>query len=256
MGSVSAREVGSHLLGHLRREPRPTVVHGQQDRAQPQPVVQLALDQVDGPDQLRHPLERVVLTLDRNQDLVGRHQCVQGEQTERRRAVDEDVVRGVLRQVGAERPEQPVLPRHHGHQLDLGAGQVDGGRQHGEIRAPRLSRPRGRRADRPRSAPRTSPGCRPNGRRRARSRRCPADRGRSPAPRVRRGRARSPGSPRWWSCRRRPSGWPRRRSGSPGERAGALAMFHVKHRRARPRGRGAAAPRPRRSGPVGDRWPA
>ena len=51
-GQRLRREVRPHLLGHLRRQPRPTVVHGQQDRSQPQPVVQLALDQVDGPHQL------------------------------------------------------------------------------------------------------------------------------------------------------------------------------------------------------------
>ena len=48
---------------------------------------------------------------------------------------------------------------------------------------------------------------------RARSRRCPGDRDRPPAPRVRPAPGRPPGSPHWWSCRRRPSGWPRRRPG-------------------------------------------
>ena len=65
------------------------------------------------------------------------------------------------------------------------------------------------------------------------------------------GRARSPGSPPWWSSRRRPSGWPRRRCGSPGERAAGSAVFHVKHRPF-PRARGAGVPRRRRSGPAGD----
>ena len=84
-------------------------------------------------------------------------------------------------------------------------------------------------------------------------------RGRSPAPRGRPAPEPRQGSPSWWSCRRRLSGWPRRRRGcSPGlEGKHPERLFHVKRpdRRAR-----AAGPRtrPRRTWPAGDpagaRW--
>ena len=60
----------SHLVGHLRGEPGPGVEHGQQHGAQLEVVVQLPLDQIDGPHQLGDALQGVVLALDGNQDLV------------------------------------------------------------------------------------------------------------------------------------------------------------------------------------------
>ena len=55
-----------------------------------------ALDQVDGADELTDALEGVVLTLDGDQDLARCHQPVQGDQPERGRAVEEDVVHRIL----------------------------------------------------------------------------------------------------------------------------------------------------------------
>ncbi len=57
--------------------------------------------------------------------LGGGDERVDGEQTEARRAVDEDVVEVGLAQVVGQRPSEPHLPRHHGDQLDLRTGQVD-----------------------------------------------------------------------------------------------------------------------------------
>ena len=79
--------------------------------------------------------------LDRDQHLGAGHQRVQGQQAERRRAVDEDVVEAVLAGlrrgadpgVGGERLAQPALPGHHADQLDLRAGQVDRRRHHVQV---------------------------------------------------------------------------------------------------------------------------
>ncbi len=49
--------------------------------------------------------QRVVLALDRDQDLLRRAERVDREQAERRRAVDEDVVE--LLRVALDRPGQP-----------------------------------------------------------------------------------------------------------------------------------------------------
>ena len=126
-------EVTAHLVGDGRREPGAAVVHGQQHGADPQPRVEVGAHQLDRLQQLTHALEGVVLGLDRQQQLLGRHQRVQRQQPQGRRAVDEHVVEAVLAVTGhpvpaEDRLAEPVLAGHDADQLDLGAGQVDGGR--------------------------------------------------------------------------------------------------------------------------------
>ena len=82
--------------------------------------VEVRLHQLDVAQQLAETLEGVVLALDRDEHLVGGGQAVDGEQAERRRAVDEDEV--VVAAHGLERPPQLELPAERGHELDLGAG--------------------------------------------------------------------------------------------------------------------------------------
>ena len=102
--------------------------------------VEVGLDQLDVLQQLGQSLERVVLALDRDQHLVGGDERVDGEQPQARRAVDEDVVQPGARRsvalaaVGLQGPQQPVLPGHQRHQLDLGAGQVQGRRRAEQVR--------------------------------------------------------------------------------------------------------------------------
>jgi hypothetical protein len=88
--------------------------------------VQVRADELDVAQQLGESLQRVVLALDRDQHLLASHQSVDRQQPQRGRAVDEDVVHRVL--VDRERALQPALPGHHGDELDLGAGEVDGRR--------------------------------------------------------------------------------------------------------------------------------
>lgn len=87
--------------------------------------VEVPPNEVDVPQQLPQSLERVVLALDRNQYLGARDQGIDRQQTERRRAVDEDVVQRLL--IRLNRPLQSTLPRHQRHQLDLRTGEIDGG---------------------------------------------------------------------------------------------------------------------------------
>ena len=89
---------------------------------------------LDGVEELAHPPVGERLALQRDEDRAGRSQAVDGEHTERRRAVDEHHV--VLVENGLERPGQDVLAPGPGQQVDLGAGQVDGGRHHGETGNP------------------------------------------------------------------------------------------------------------------------
>ena len=66
------REVLAHLFGDLLREARAAVVHGQQDRGEAQPRVEVLLDHPDRAEQLAEALERVVLALDRDEQLAAR----------------------------------------------------------------------------------------------------------------------------------------------------------------------------------------
>ena len=66
------REVLAHLFGDLLREAGAAVVHRQQDRGEAQPRVEVLLDHPHGAEQLAEALERVVLALDRDEQLAAR----------------------------------------------------------------------------------------------------------------------------------------------------------------------------------------
>jgi hypothetical protein len=125
----------AHLAGDLVGELGAAVVHRQQDRRDVQARVEVGAHEVDVAQQLAEALQRVVLALDRDQHLVRRDERVDRQQPERRRAVDEHVIHVEL--VERRRREglpQPVLPGHHADELDLCAGQVDGGRDAEQVR--------------------------------------------------------------------------------------------------------------------------
>lgn len=62
-------EVAADLIGDLGREPGAPVVHGEQNRRDMELGVEMAPHQIDVPQQLSQPLQRVVLALDRDQHL-------------------------------------------------------------------------------------------------------------------------------------------------------------------------------------------
>jgi hypothetical protein len=96
------------LLDDLQGQARSAVVHGEDDPTDPELRVQVGADQLDVAKQLSQAFERVVLALDRDQELVGRGEGVHGEQPERRRTVNEDRV--VLVVDRFERTAKPGLP--------------------------------------------------------------------------------------------------------------------------------------------------
>ncbi len=81
--------------------------------------------------ELAQSLECVVLALDRDEDLAGRGKGVHGDQSERGRAVDEDVVEVVDDRL--DRPPQFEFPAEGRHELDLRTRQCDGGRSNEEV---------------------------------------------------------------------------------------------------------------------------
>ena len=85
-------EVAPHLGGDVRREAGAAVDHRQQHAGDPELRVQPGLDEVDRLDDLREPLERVVLGLHRDHDPIRRGKGVDGQRPERRRAVEQHEV--------------------------------------------------------------------------------------------------------------------------------------------------------------------
>ena len=203
------------MAAHLgrRRRPRGECARPHMVRSRPASErrgLRRAADPLDRVEQLRQPLERVVLALDRDEDAVGGRERVHGQRAERRRAVEED--EGVVLARGRERrrrgrsrrrraePSSTAVParsRFDGHEVEVLEPRRAG-------RARPARRRRGGRPWRFRSRARRGPRWRsPAGR----------DRRRACARRPRRGRRR--GSPRWSSSRPRPSGSRARRSVRP-----------------------------------------
>src|SRR5439155_6385590 len=104
------------------------VVLGRQGAPDAQARVVQALHLVlDGVQELVDAAEGEGLGLDRDEQLVGGGQAVEGEQAQRRRAVDEHVVVPVGER-GQGRAEALLAAVHRGEQ-GLAGGQVDGGGQ-------------------------------------------------------------------------------------------------------------------------------
>ena len=110
------------------------VVHRQQDRRDVQPRVEVRLDQLDGLEQLAEPLERVVLALDR--DAASRRPATSALSVSRPSDGGQSMKHVVEPAVAAPRATQVRLAAPgrsrdsratSDDQLDLGAGQVDGG---------------------------------------------------------------------------------------------------------------------------------
>src|SRR5947209_7012909 len=124
-------EVLAYLADDLVAEAGASVVHGEHDRAHGQPWIQIALNELNVPNELAEALQGVVLALDRHQHLVGGRQAVDREEAERGWTIDEGEVELAVEPVDG--PPEPQFATEGGNQLDLGAGQVDGGGNHEQI---------------------------------------------------------------------------------------------------------------------------
>ena len=115
------RENPPDLRRHLLGEVHSCVEHREQHSLDPEPGIEVILDQAYRADHLRHALKREVLALERDQHRIGRGERVDRQQSERRRTIDQDEVVGVADR--SERSLESRLAGHHPDQLDLGAGQ-------------------------------------------------------------------------------------------------------------------------------------
>ena len=106
--------------------------------ANPSLRVQPGLDELDRAEQLREPLERVVLGLHRHDHPVGGGERIDGQRAERRRTVEEDEAVALTR--AGERALQVALPVLVARELDRHAGEVVLGGD--ELEIPEAGRPR------------------------------------------------------------------------------------------------------------------
>src|SRR6266852_6333759 len=83
-------EVLLQLRRHLLRERIARIVHGSKQPFDIELRIQVLADLFDRVHEIGEPLKRVVLTLHRYHHRIGCDQSIQGEQVERRRAVEQD----------------------------------------------------------------------------------------------------------------------------------------------------------------------
>src|SRR6266540_7356445 len=121
-----AAQVPLHLALDLGSEAGPAIEHRQDYAFDLQPRVELLPDQSNSTKNVSQPFHRVVLALERHKGSVRGCQGIQGQQAERRRAVDDDEIVAVpdRRQCLLE----PPLALVRRHELDLGPYEVYIGR--------------------------------------------------------------------------------------------------------------------------------
>src|SRR5919197_1139400 len=122
-----AREVAVHLVPDLERQARPSIEHRENDAPDRETWIQPLANELDGLEQMGEPLERVELALQRHQHTIGRREGVDRQEPEGRGAVDDHEV--VRLGHGLEGDAQAILALADGYELDLGADQVDVGRE-------------------------------------------------------------------------------------------------------------------------------
>ena len=121
----------AHFRGHLVGQPKPGIVHGQQESFYFQFRIEFRLGHFNRIEQLAESFQCEIFALDRNQYAVGGDQGIERHEAQRRRTIDQDkIVAGFERFKNGFHPFLSVLDFE---QLGFGAHQVDAGRQHVEF---------------------------------------------------------------------------------------------------------------------------
>ena len=116
-----------NLFLDLEGETGPAIEHSENDSGDTETRVQALFHQLHSPQKLRKAFECVELALKRHEDPISRNQGIDRQETQRRRAVDDDVV--VRRAKSTEGAPQPILSPIEPNELDLRTHEVDIGRQ-------------------------------------------------------------------------------------------------------------------------------
>ncbi len=118
-------QAGADIVGNLVGQAIAPVVHGERDAEDRQVRIEAAANPVDRLEQLRQALERKKLALERHKNLLHRDHGIDGQQAERRRAIDQAYVPTAFRRM-AERIDEAMGALLEVDELDLGARQILG----------------------------------------------------------------------------------------------------------------------------------
>src|SRR3989344_6496377 len=117
-----SRKMRPHFGYHLARQTIARIIEREKHSHNSQMRLQIIAPQLDGAEELGKPFQRIILRLHRDDYLIGRHQTIDSEESQRRRTIDQDII--VIRADLAQdmlQAEFPILDMHH---LDLRAGQI------------------------------------------------------------------------------------------------------------------------------------
>src|SRR5437868_15279801 len=85
-------EITLDLVPDLERETRPAIKHRQDDSIDPEAGIEPLPNQLHGLEQMSEPFESIELALKRNDHPIGGDQGIDGEEPERRGAIDDDML--------------------------------------------------------------------------------------------------------------------------------------------------------------------
>ena len=114
------------LLCDLFGNERSSVIHGQHDALNLERLVQVLPNKRDGVHQLRKSFQRIIFALDGDDRAVCRRQRVDGQKPQRRRTVDENVIKLLLD--GQKRGTQYLVAVLFVDEIHLRPRQIDIGR--------------------------------------------------------------------------------------------------------------------------------
>ena len=125
-------EMLANICHNLRTKIRPTVEHCHDDAANLEALVRARVAHLlDQPDNFHQTFERKILALYGGQEFIGSGKRIAHEDPKRRRAIDKNEIKGVVRQQWLERFRQTGEMIRHSSDLDLGTGKIDTGRHDG-----------------------------------------------------------------------------------------------------------------------------
>ncbi len=134
-GMTSGRlvpEVQPDFFADLTGQSVPSIEHGQEDSSQCQSGIEPRLDELYRGQEPPQSLQCEILALQWHDDAVRRHQGVQREKSQGRRAIDDDVF--IIEIRGANQPAKFFFPVLDFDELDFHTGQVLVGTDHIEER--------------------------------------------------------------------------------------------------------------------------
>ena len=115
-------EMFPNFSNHIARQLGSGIEHGADNGADAQSWIEITANEVDVAKQLTQALKGVILALDGHDYFVCGREPIHGQQTQRRRAVDQHIVKLVDNR--SDRFFEAGFPAHDRHQFDFSTRQV------------------------------------------------------------------------------------------------------------------------------------